>query len=213
MKKRYFDDLRDGEHLNCQPVVITREDIIDFEKNWSATIPYWWKRGKRIAFWRTGCLFTSYPLSLHSRSRRSTVRRWGRLWLIGLIIKTAVLRSWEIAEIDTFTWRPIWANNSQNFLSRSNKSSWSRSSPRSIQYIVIRVVDGDTIVIDYKGKYEKVRFLCVDTPESVHPDKKQNIPLGKAASDYTTKRLEGKYVDLEKRRKTIWKIKSYNICS
>lgn len=40
------------------------------------------------------------------------------------------------------------------------------------QYKVIRVVDGDTIVVDYKGKYEKVRLLCVNTPESVHPDEK-----------------------------------------
>ena len=65
------------------------------------------------------------------------------------------------------------------------------------QYKVIRVVDGDTIVVDYKGKYEKVRLLCVNTPESVHPDKKQNTFMGKVASDYTKERLKGKYVDLE----------------
>jgi len=65
------------------------------------------------------------------------------------------------------------------------------------QYKVIRVVDGDTIVIRYNGKYEKVRLLCVNTPESVHPDKKQNIPMGKVASRYTQKKLTGKYVDLE----------------
>jgi endonuclease YncB( thermonuclease family) len=29
------------------------------------------------------------------------------------------------------------------------------------QYKVVRVVDGDTIVIKYGGKYEKVRLLCV----------------------------------------------------
>ena len=62
---------------------------------------------------------------------------------------------------------------------------------------VIRVVDGDTIVIDYHGKSEKVRLLCVDTPESVHPDQKQNIPKGKVASQYTEERLSGKSVDLE----------------
>ncbi len=65
------------------------------------------------------------------------------------------------------------------------------------QYRAIRIVDGDTIVIDYKGKSEKVRLLCVNTPESVHPDKKQNIPMGKVASTYAKKRLKGKYVDLE----------------
>ena len=65
------------------------------------------------------------------------------------------------------------------------------------QYQVVRVVDGDTIVIRYNGKYEKVRLLFVDTPESVHPDKKQNIPMGKVASRYTQKKLIGKSVDLE----------------
>jgi micrococcal nuclease len=64
------------------------------------------------------------------------------------------------------------------------------------QHKVIRIVDGDTIVVNYKGKYEKVRLLCVNTPESVHPDKKQNIPMGKVTSDYTKERLKGKYVDL-----------------
>jgi len=65
------------------------------------------------------------------------------------------------------------------------------------QYKVIRIVDGDTIVIQYDGKYEKVRLLCVNTPESVHPDKKQNIPMGKVASKYTMKKLTGKFVNLE----------------
>lgn len=63
-------------------------------------------------------------------------------------------------------------------------------------YKVIRVVDGDTIVIDYNGSPEKVRLLCVNTPESVHPDKKQNVPMGTVASQYAKKRLSGKYVDL-----------------
>jgi len=65
------------------------------------------------------------------------------------------------------------------------------------QYQVVRVVDGDTIVIRYNGMYEKVRLLCVDTPESVHPDEKQNIPMGETASRYTQKKLTGKSVNLE----------------
>jgi len=32
MERKYFDDLRDGEHLHCQPVAMTREAIIDFAK-------------------------------------------------------------------------------------------------------------------------------------------------------------------------------------
>ncbi|MBA3009894.1 MAG: thermonuclease family protein [Proteobacteria bacterium] len=64
-------------------------------------------------------------------------------------------------------------------------------------YKVMRVVDGDTLDIDYQGKRERIRLLNVDTPESVHPDKTRNTLLGKQASDYTRKRLAGKSVSLE----------------
>ena len=33
MTTRYLEDLAEGEHLNCQPVIITRETIIDFAKS------------------------------------------------------------------------------------------------------------------------------------------------------------------------------------
>ena len=64
-------------------------------------------------------------------------------------------------------------------------------------YRVLRIVDGDTIQILYKGKNEKVRLLCVDTPESVHPDREQNVPIGNVASKYTRKRLHRTVVNLE----------------
>lgn len=64
-------------------------------------------------------------------------------------------------------------------------------------YRVVRAVDGDTVLVVHHEKEEKVRLLCIDTPESVHPDKKQNIPMGKVASEFTSTRLSGKYVDLE----------------
>ena len=60
-----------------------------------------------------------------------------------------------------------------------------------------RVVDGDTIVVLMDGKKEKVRMIGIDTPESVHPDKSRNTPMGKIASKYTKDNLEGKYVTLE----------------
>lgn len=64
-------------------------------------------------------------------------------------------------------------------------------------YKVMRVVDGDTIVIDYNGEKEKIRMLNVDTPESVHPKKSRNTKIGKRASEYTKKRLSGKSISLE----------------
>lgn len=65
------------------------------------------------------------------------------------------------------------------------------------QYKVIKVIDGDTIDILYYGKKERIRMLCVDTPESVHPDQTRNTPMGIKASNYTKSRLTGKTVDLE----------------
>jgi len=64
-------------------------------------------------------------------------------------------------------------------------------------YTVVRVVDGDTIIIDYNGEKERIRMLNVDTPESVHPKKSRNTKIGKRASEYTKKRLTGKSISLE----------------
>lgn len=59
-----------------------------------------------------------------------------------------------------------------------------------------RVVDGDTIVVDYHGKLEKVRLIGVDTPETVHPNKPVEY-FGKEASNFTRTLVEGKNVNLE----------------
>ena len=52
-------------------------------------------------------------------------------------------------------------------------------------YKVLWVSDGDNICIDYQGKETYVRFIGIDTPESVNPDESKNTPEGKIASDYT----------------------------
>lgn len=62
---------------------------------------------------------------------------------------------------------------------------------------VLKVVDGDTIVIDRGQGQEKVRFILVDTPETKHPKKGVEY-FGKEASDFTTNSLNGKTVYLQK---------------
>jgi micrococcal nuclease len=61
---------------------------------------------------------------------------------------------------------------------------------------VVRVVDGDTIVLEKLGA---VRLASLDTPESdKHPDpRKKNQCYGKEASEYLTKRLLGQYVRIK----------------
>lgn len=64
-------------------------------------------------------------------------------------------------------------------------------------YDVVRVIDGDTIVVNYNGKEETVRLIGVDTPESVHPTASKNTEAGFAASRFTHVYLNGKKVSLE----------------
>lgn len=64
-------------------------------------------------------------------------------------------------------------------------------------YNVVRVVDGDTIIVDIDGDETRVRLIGIDTPESVHPDDTLNSERGKTASDFTSELLTGKQVYLE----------------
>ncbi len=63
-------------------------------------------------------------------------------------------------------------------------------------YSVIRVVDGDTIVVDINGNIEKLRLIGLDTPETVDPRKPVQC-FGVEASNKAKELLEGKKVKLE----------------
>lgn len=65
-----------------------------------------------------------------------------------------------------------------------------------ISGVIARVVDGDTAVIRVNGEERRVRFLGVDTPETVHPNKPVQF-YGKEASYFTKESLTGKNVWLE----------------
>jgi micrococcal nuclease len=63
-------------------------------------------------------------------------------------------------------------------------------------YKVVRVVDGDTVVVLIDGKQTRVRLIGVDTPETMHPQKAVEA-YGKEASQFTRNLLEGESVYLE----------------
>ena len=50
-------------------------------------------------------------------------------------------------------------------------------------------VDGDASKAKIEGEVSTIRFLAVDTPETVHPKKKAE-PYGKEASNYTCNRVK-----------------------
>jgi micrococcal nuclease len=60
---------------------------------------------------------------------------------------------------------------------------------------VVRVIDGDTIVVRLGGEEEDVRLIGVDTPETVKPDTPVQC-FGERASHFTKRLLEGRRVRL-----------------
>jgi micrococcal nuclease len=60
---------------------------------------------------------------------------------------------------------------------------------------VVRVVDGDTIVVRLDGRDERVRYIGIDTPESVSPDQPVEC-YGKAAARENRRLVAGRTVTL-----------------
>ncbi len=88
----------------------------------------------------------------------------------------------------------------QESASRDSKKLKENPSPvenGKLKAQVIRVTDGDTILVMADGRQEKVRLIGADTPESVHRDKSRNVPEGKVASEWTRKLLSNRMVWLE----------------
>ena len=70
------------------------------------------------------------------------------------------------------------------------------TSPAYENGYVSKVVDGDTIYIQWEGQEEKVRLIGIDTPESVASTKK-DVPAGKIAATYLRELVLGKEVEVE----------------
>lgn len=62
---------------------------------------------------------------------------------------------------------------------------------------VVRVIDGDTIDVNIGGKIYRVRYIGVDTPETVDPSQPVQC-FGREASAFNKQLVEGKAVRLEK---------------
>jgi len=67
---------------------------------------------------------------------------------------------------------------------------------------VTRVIDGDTIQVNYHDHIYIVRYIGIDTPETVHPEKDIE-PHGKEASAFNRELVEGRQVFLELDREKV----------
>jgi len=62
---------------------------------------------------------------------------------------------------------------------------------------VTRVIDGDTIVVNLSGRNQTVRYIGMDTPETVHPTRPIEY-YGPEASVFNKVLVEGKTVWIER---------------
>lgn len=89
-------------------------------------------------------------------------------------------------------------NTSYTSNSSSNVSSEQNNICSFEEATIVRVVDGDTVIVNVSDKEKRVRMIGVDTPESVNPDESKNTEEGKIASVYTKSQLKaGQVVYLE----------------
>lgn len=56
---------------------------------------------------------------------------------------------------------------------------------------LVRVIDGDTLIVNLNNTETKIRLIGIDTPESVNSDASKNNEYGKKASEYTKQILSG----------------------
>lgn len=89
-----------------------------------------------------------------------------------LLVAVVLLRPWE-------TWDGLWAD----------------EPPGSAHAQVTRVVDGDTIEVRLDGEIEDVRYIGVDTPETVKPGEPVQC-FGPQASRFNHRLVEGRQVRL-----------------
>jgi micrococcal nuclease len=70
-----------------------------------------------------------------------------------------------------------------------------KDGPREARAFVVRAVDGDTIDVRIGGRIEDVRYIGVDTPETVKPDTPVQC-FGPRASRFNHHLVEGRWVRL-----------------
>lgn len=110
-------------------------------------------------------------------------------------IATLIVLIFAIAGVSTFGMSKAIQNVAHNYTAEhpieySNTDTDADATSGTYEVAqLIRVVDGDTIVVDRGYSEETVRLIGIDTPESVHPDENRNTEAGNVASDHTKELL------------------------
>ena len=110
-------------------------------------------------------------------------------------------KAFLLVSLALFAFTALFAQRDNNLFRVNVENSYEVFIADLLPVFVTRVVDGDTIIVsienppDGLNKTERVRFLGVDAPETVHPNRKAER-FGKESSEFSKKMLEKKFVYL-----------------
>jgi micrococcal nuclease len=91
---------------------------------------------------------------------------------------------------------PLWVTPHRVAAQPATGGAETARRPGSLEGIVVRVVDGDTIDVRIGGRVETVRYIGIDTPEVRHPTKGEE-PGGRQARSVNRRLAANKHVTLE----------------
>lgn len=114
-----------------------------------------------------------------------------RIWLI-MVLLALVLAGCDVESVADPT-----ATRGSGSTSRNTATSSTIANTSDESYQVVRVVDGDTIIVSIDGTNQRLRYIGIDAPESVKPDTPVEC-FGQEASDENKRLVEGKRVFLER---------------
>jgi len=102
-----------------------------------------------------------------------------------------------VAEAPTKSNPPATLKTPVSFTSPLSQPSIKDQARDRVAAQVVNVVDGDTVDVRIAGRKLRVRYIGIDTPETVHPTRGEE-PYGRVASDRNKELVSGQTVYLEK---------------
>jgi endonuclease YncB( thermonuclease family) len=102
-----------------------------------------------------------------------------------------------LSQLGVFLYKARYAEDGLPIGSAGNGNGSGAASGSNISATVVRVVDGDTVEVLINGLRYRVRYIGMDTPETVDPSKPVQC-YGKEASEANRRLVEGRTVTLVK---------------
>ena len=138
------------------------------------------------------------PTAPAPAARSGRLLRYGAAALVGVVAIAVVASLPGLLGSGSGTASPTDGPSPSAATATASPEPWASLAPtgRTTDANVVRIVDGDTIVVDIDGAEVRVRYIGMDAPESVKPDSPVES-MGKEASAANAALVDGQAVILE----------------